>query len=354
MAGNFCWNLVIGAFCGCSFAALVLFLLHFARTSAAELTLTITAVCVATTPLSLCDTHRIASLFFSYNCCRLSFRLVTFYVSEEGLCRASGVVATMATSYILHNRHAFPMLPPSRAIISAASNAFAAVSAAVVAAAAGSSLAFFWSFSKMSPSPVRPADWGNIIALALVLLLFRAIFLLIHCASVTRLSGAAAPPPSPLDILIATLSSSSSPLTIAFGLVICNITTRYSIHLRLPSLASTRLIPHHPPTPLPAATHPTLFSQSCGCSRPLLLHSRPRHNFHHRFHNARCTLHHRSRALDSAVSSPLAAFAAVCRYHFYGRRAVARRSAAVSASRARTLVYHRIAVLLSPVAAAQG
>lgn len=67
MAGNFCWNLVIGAFCGCSFAALVLFLLHFARTSAAELTLTITAVCVTTTPLSLRDTHLITSLVSSHN-----------------------------------------------------------------------------------------------------------------------------------------------------------------------------------------------------------------------------------------------------------------------------------------------
>jgi hypothetical protein len=263
----------------------------------------------------------------------------------------------MATSYILHNRHAFPMLPSSHAIISAAAHAFAAIAAAVVAAAAGSSVAFFWSFSQISPSPVRPADWGNIIALALVLLLFRAIFLLIHCASAARLSGAAAPPPSPLDILIATLSSSSSPLTIAFGLIICNITTRYSIHLCLPSSASTQLIPHShitPPPPLPAATHTAPLSQSRGCSRPLLLHSRSRHNFHHRFHNTRCALHHRSRALDAAVSSPPAAFATVCRYHFYGCRAVARRSAAVGASRARTLVSHRIAVLLSPVAAAQG
>lgn len=171
----------------------------------------------------------------------------------------------MATSYILHNRHSFPMLPQSHAIMSAAAHAFAATSAAVVAAAAGSSVAFFWSFSQMSPSPVRPADWGNIIALALVLLLFRAIFLLIHCASVARLSGAAAPPPSPLDILIATLSSSSSPLTIAFGLIICNITTRYSIHLCLPSFASTQLIPPsyitpspHPPSPPPLTPPPPL------------------------------------------------------------------------------------------------
>jgi hypothetical protein len=155
---------------------------------------------------------------------------MTFYVSEEGLCRSSGVVATLMTSYIIHNRHASPLLPFSRDVISAVSESFAFVSASIVTAAAGSSLSFFWRFSQMSPAPVRPADWGNMIALTVVLLLFRIIFLSINCAAASYLNPAAAAYPSFIDIVTAALSSSSSPLTIAFGLVICSSTTRHAPH----------------------------------------------------------------------------------------------------------------------------
>jgi len=148
---------------------------------------------------------------------------------HQGLCRASGVVATAITCYIVHNRHASPLLTSSRAFATAAADSLAFMSASIVTAAAGSGLSFYWSFSHMSPAPVRPADWGNVVALTIVLLLFRAMFLLANCAAAVYLNPTAARAPNPLEIVLATLSSSASPLTTAFGLVICSSTTRYEL-----------------------------------------------------------------------------------------------------------------------------
>jgi hypothetical protein len=80
----------------------------------------------------------------------------------------------------------------------------------------------------MSPAAVRPADWGNAIALSLLLLLFRAFSLYVNCASAVYLNSSPTKAPSPLEIVIVTLSSSTSPLTIAFGLVICSDSSRHT------------------------------------------------------------------------------------------------------------------------------
>jgi hypothetical protein len=193
----------------------------------------------------------------------------------------------------------------------------------------------------MSPQPVRPADWGNVIALTLVLLLFRMISLSITCVSASYFNPAAAPPPSPIHVVIATLSSSSSPLTIAFGLVICSSTAR---HTPLTLLHTSFLL----------LTKPIFlsFSQSCRRSLPLLLHPCPRHHLHPRFHHACCSLCNRSRDFPRPISSPPPAFSRVRRKHFHRRRTRSRHAAAVLASRACKLVCDAVALLRAAVAVA--
>lgn len=229
-------------------------------------------------------------------------RFVTFYISEEGLCRASGVVAAMATCYIIHNRHASPLLLSSRPIVTATFESFAFVSSSIVTAAAGSSLAFFWKFSQMSPAAVRPVDWGNVIALALVLLIFRAIFLYVHCAAAIHLNPSATHSPSPLEFVIATLASSTSPLTTAFGLIICSSSTRCIC-------CSAAFCPHPSPFPFfyhisPLPLPPCPLHQSCCCPLSLFLLTRPRDDLCRRIHRPYSAVCSWYRVIIIAISSP--------------------------------------------------